>query len=65
MASKLFPMLSCADLQRLLKVYGGLLGGTEMYEDGGTGTAKPAPHAKQRAAAESNGAGAHAVGDDF
>jgi len=30
-ASKLFPMLSCADLQRSLTFYGGLLGGTETY----------------------------------
>ncbi len=37
----------------------------QCYEDGGTGTAKPALHAKQRATAESNGAAAHAVGDDF
>jgi lactoylglutathione lyase len=37
MASKLFPMLSCADLDRSLAFYGGLLGGVESYrfpEDG-------------------------------
>ena len=31
MASKLFPMLSCADLGRALAFYGGLLGGVESY----------------------------------
>jgi lactoylglutathione lyase len=31
MASKLFPMLSCADLDRSLAFYGGLLGGVENY----------------------------------
>jgi lactoylglutathione lyase len=37
MASKLFPMLSCADLDRSLAFYGELLGGVEHYrfpEDG-------------------------------
>lgn len=28
---KLFPMLSCADLDRSLEFYGGLLGGVETY----------------------------------
>ena len=31
MASKLFPMLSCADLGRSLAFYGDLLGGVETY----------------------------------
>jgi lactoylglutathione lyase len=31
MASKLFPMLSCADLARSLAFYGDLLGGVETY----------------------------------
>jgi lactoylglutathione lyase len=31
MASKLFPMLSCADLPRSLAFYGELLGGTENF----------------------------------
>ena len=31
MASKLFPMLSCADLPRSLEFYAGLLGGVETY----------------------------------
>jgi lactoylglutathione lyase len=31
MASKLFPMLSCADLDRSLAFYGDLLGGVETY----------------------------------
>jgi lactoylglutathione lyase len=31
MASKLFPMLSCADLQQSLSFYGELLGGVESY----------------------------------
>jgi len=31
MASKLFPMLSCADLDSSLGFYGGLLGGVESY----------------------------------
>ena len=31
MASKLFPMLSCADLGRSLAFYGELLGGIENY----------------------------------
>jgi lactoylglutathione lyase len=30
-ASKLFPMLSCGDLERSLAFYGGLLGGVENY----------------------------------
>ena len=31
MASKLFPMLSCGDLERSLAFYGDLLGGVETY----------------------------------
>ena len=31
MASKLFPMLSCGDLERSLAFYGALLGGVETY----------------------------------
>jgi len=37
MATKIFPMVSCADLERSLAFYGGLLGGVESYrfpEDG-------------------------------
>jgi lactoylglutathione lyase len=37
MASKLFPMLSCADLDRALAFYGGLLGGAETYRFPGEG----------------------------